>query len=77
MIYIILLIILLIFLLSSHRETFSIVQPYKNPYYPYTNPYSRCVEDRYGNIRCYAQSYRPIKILPMYNYKLYPIVKQI
>lgn len=38
-------------------EHFSIVKPFYNTYYPYTNPYSQCVEDSYGNTRCYAPSY--------------------
>ena len=46
------------------NEPFSIVYPYYNPYYPYTNPYSQCVEDVYGNIRCYAPSYYNKYYLP-------------
>ncbi len=56
-IFIILIIMLLIYLFSNKKEQFSIVYPFYNPYYPYTNPYSQCVEDIYGNTRCYAPNY--------------------
>ena len=42
---------------KQNKESFSIVYPFYNPYYPYANPYSQCVEDIYGNTRCYAPSY--------------------
>lgn len=49
---------------KKNEEAFSIVHPYYNPYYPYANPYSQCVEDIYGNTRCYAPSYYNKYYLP-------------
>ena len=50
-------VVFIIYRMSQGNEGFSIVYPYTNPYYPYANSYSQCVEDIYGNTRCYAPSY--------------------
>jgi hypothetical protein len=58
---IIIIIILLIFVfLKNNNEQFSIIQPYNNPYYPYSNQFNICQEDKYYNTRCYTQSLQNI-----------------
>ena len=39
--------------LIQNRENFSIVYPFYNEYHPYANPFSECIEDVYGDYRCY------------------------
>lgn len=54
---IVLLILALIGFNLYKRESFSMLYPYRNRYYPYANPYSNCFEDIYGNIRCSSRRY--------------------
>ncbi len=56
----ILLIIIIIISYSDtkrQKENFSIIRPYSNRYYPYTNPYSRCYQTLYGDINCRPNRY--------------------
>lgn len=52
-------ILLVIVIYYSYRniENFTIVYPFYNAYHPYTNPFSECMEDVYGNMRCYDNVY--------------------
>lgn len=49
--------------MMQNKENFSIVYPFYNEYHPYTNPFSECIEDVYGDMRCYD---------PVYNFRYLP-----
>lgn len=69
---IIILILFLVYKLYKYNqvEGYSIIYPFTNPYYPYTNPYSKCIEDRYRNIKCIAQPPFSDFYFPRYQFKI-------
>ena len=60
--------------IKNSQENFSIYpygNQYLNPYRnPYINPYSQCIQDYFGNIKCYKPMYYNKYYLP--NYYRYP-----
>lgn len=65
-ILIVLIILFILYKVINVTEGYSIVYPFKNEYHPYTNPFSYCLEDVYGNMRCYDPMYFNKYFLPYY-----------
>lgn len=55
---------------NPNFNMYSIIYPFTNPYYPYSNPFSKCIEDRYSNIRCFAQPSISEFYFPRYQNKI-------